>query len=69
MKDLHLALPDHLAEEVDRLASDLGKPRNVIVRQALENYIAAEKMAGRSGEFVKETGAAVSRKILRENRW
>lgn len=83
MKDLHVTLPDSLAEKADRLASDLGETRNGLVRRALEELIAserkrriatemksyAESVARRSGEFVKETGAAVSRKILKETRW
>lgn len=78
-----MTLPDSLAEKADRLASDLGETRNGLVRRALEELIAserkrriatemksyAESMARRSGEFVKETGAAVSRKILKETRW
>ncbi len=83
MKDLHVTLPDSLAEEADRLASDLGETRNGLVRRALEELIAserkrriaadmknyAERMAPRSGEFVKETQVAVARKILKETRW
>lgn len=83
MKDLHVTLPDSLAEEADRLASDLGETRNGLVRRALEELLAserkrriasemkyyAESMARRSGEFVKETGPAVARKILKETRW
>lgn len=78
-----MTLPDSLAEKADRLASDLGETRNGLVRRALEELIAserkrriasemksyAESMARRSGQFVKETGAAVSRKILKETRW
>lgn len=78
-----MTLPDSLAEKADRLASDLGETRNGLVRRALEELIASERkrriasemksyadsMARRSGEFVKETGAAVSRKILKETRW
>jgi predicted transcriptional regulator len=83
MKDLHVTLPDSLAEETDRLASDTGETRNSIVRRALEDFIASEKkrrracemksyarkMAGKSGDFVTASEAAVSRKILRETRW
>ena len=83
MKDLHLNLPDDLAEETDRLASDLGETRNGIVRRALENLLDAERkrrlasemkkyaesMADGSGEFVKETASSVSAKILKETRW
>lgn len=83
MKDLHVTLPDSLAEEADRLASELGETRNSLLRRALEELIAserkrriaaemksyAESTAPRSGEFVKETGTAVARKILKETRW
>jgi metal-responsive CopG/Arc/MetJ family transcriptional regulator len=83
MKDLHVTLPDSLAEEADRLASDLGETRNGLLRRALEELIAserkrriasemkcyAESMARQSGEFVKATGASVVRKILKETRW
>ena len=83
MKDLHLTLPDSLAEEADRLASDLGETRNSLLRRALEELIAserkrriasemksyAESMARQSGEFVKETRASVVRKILKETQW
>ena len=83
MKDLHVTLPDSLAEEADRLASDLGETRNGLLRRALEELIAserkrkvalemkeyAESMARQSGELVKETDALVSRKILKETRW
>jgi metal-responsive CopG/Arc/MetJ family transcriptional regulator len=83
MKDLHVNLPDSLAEEADRLASDLGETRNGLVRRALEDLIAserkrkiasemkeyAESMAEASGEFIRETDDEVSRKILRETRW
>jgi len=83
MKDLHLTLPDPLAEEMDRLATDLGETRNGLMRRALEELLAserkrnlaremkayAERMAEESGEFVKETEAIVTRKILKETRW
>lgn len=83
MKDLHVTLPDSLAKEAEKLASDLGQTRNGLMRRALEDLIAcerkrklasemkkyAESMARQSGDFVKETAAAVSRKILRETRW
>ena len=78
-----MTLPDSLAEEADRLASDLGETRNGLLRRALEELIAserkrriapemkcyAESMARQSGEFVKETGSSVARKILKETRW
>ncbi len=83
MKDLHLTLPDSLADEADRLALELGETRNGLLKRAIEEFIAserkrklalemkeyAESMARHSGEFVKETDAAVSRKILKETRW
>ena len=83
MKSILVSLPDDLATSLERLASDVGETRNGIIRHALEEFIAsarkrrvasemkeyAEKMAGRSGEFVEETGTAVARKILKETRW
>jgi len=83
MKDLHLVIPDSLAEEVERLASELGETRSGILRRALEEFISsrrsrklalemkqyAERMAGYSGEFVKKMNTAISRKILKESQW
>lgn len=78
MRDVHVTLPDSLADETDRLASDLGESRNGLIRRALEELIAAarkrklaakmkvyaELMSQHSGELVEETGSAVAQKDL-----
>lgn len=83
MKNIHVILPDACAEEVERLARSLDQTPSGVIRRALERFFEserkrriaekmnsyAEEMAQRSGEFVKETGPMVLKKLLKETRW
>ncbi|MBI4587085.1 MAG: hypothetical protein HY717_23995 [Planctomycetes bacterium] len=83
MKDIHLTLPDLTAEKVDCLAREFHETRNRLIRRALEEFFESErkrklaeemrryaqKMAKKSGEFVKEFEPSVVKKLLKETKW
>jgi metal-responsive CopG/Arc/MetJ family transcriptional regulator len=83
MKDLHLTLPQSIAQELDRLARDRGETRIALIRMALEQFFEAERkgkvsdemrryaleMGGHSRELLSQTEATVRKKLLKDTRW
>ncbi|MBI4605079.1 MAG: hypothetical protein HY721_24210 [Planctomycetes bacterium] len=83
MKDIHLTLPAATAALLDRVARERDETRNGLIRLALERFLEAERkrrlsddmkayaveMGKHSGEFVKETGSLVAKKLLKETSW
>ena len=51
MDTTSLRLPRHLSGALDRLAEERGKTRSEIIREAVEEYVAASR-AGASGDRV-----------------
>lgn len=81
--DIHVTLPRPLAEALTRVARARKTRRAHLLRRAVEDFLArereaaldeelrqyVERQAARSDEFVRETGAHVGERLLRETRW
>ncbi|MHB2019561.1 MAG: ribbon-helix-helix protein, CopG family [Candidatus Xenobia bacterium] len=83
MKDLHVALHDEMLSNLDALSRKLKTTRNLLIREALADFIARKKreaeteemaryaaeMAPQSGEFVAEFKADVNRALWDHTEW
>jgi metal-responsive CopG/Arc/MetJ family transcriptional regulator len=83
MKDVHIHIPDELADRLAKIAESLGETRANVVREATAQYVTAkekeitsremrryaEEMAPYSDEFVKETWPAVRKLLLESTEW
>jgi predicted transcriptional regulator len=81
--DLHVALPNALVADLDRLARERGVRRVHVLREAVAEYVVraeAERVAAEmrayvadladaGGEFVAETEAHTVERMLREVEW
>jgi len=83
MRKVHITLSESDLAELGRLAEQAGVPKSQLVREAVGAYVAenrrqalqaamrryAEKLSEPSGEFVAETDAHVTQRLLRETKW
>ncbi len=81
--DIHVSIPDHLLEGINRIARERRTRRAQVVRQALDEFLArceaeriqrqmdqyVEALADQSGEFIAETDAHTVRRLLKETKW
>lgn len=83
LKDVHIVLQADLLERLGNLAKALDVSRNLLVRRAIEEFLAnkererldrdldeyVRQMAPYSGEFVAETEGETDRMILDSTEW
>ena len=83
LKDVHFILQADLLERLGSLAKALDVSRNLLVRQAIEEFLVTkererldreideyvQKMAPYSGEFLAETEGETDRMVLDSTEW
>ena len=83
MRDMHITLGDDVLAQLNTLSRKLAQSRNLLVRQAVTEFIArkereamaremksyAQNMAPHSAQFVEESAAHVDQMLREHTQW